>query len=46
MMQDELNTFIPDTTAMLEKLLAEKKKEKKCSDVISSTTRTLRSSPT
>lgn len=45
MMQDELNTFIPDTTAMLEKLLAEKRK-KKCSDVISSTTRTLRSSPT
>ena len=28
MMQDELNTFIPDTTAMLEKLLAEKKKKK------------------
>lgn len=45
MMQDELNTFIPDTTAMLEKLLAEKER-KKCSDVISSTTRTLRSSPT
>lgn len=28
MMQDELNTFIPDTTAMLEKLLAEKRKKK------------------
>lgn len=28
MIQDELNTFIPDTTAMLEKLLAEKKKKK------------------
>lgn len=28
MMQDELNTFIPDTTAMLEKLLAEKRKRK------------------
>lgn len=28
MMQDELNTFIPDATAMLEKLLAEKRKKK------------------
>ena len=28
MMQDELNTFIPDPTAMLEKLLAEKRKKK------------------
>lgn len=28
MMQDELNTFIPNTTAMLEKLLAEKRKKK------------------
>ncbi len=28
MMQDELNTFIPDTTAMLEKLLAEQRKKK------------------
>jgi len=28
MMQDELNTFIPETTAMLEKLLAEKRKKK------------------
>lgn len=28
MMQDELNTFIPYTTAMLEKLLAEKRKKK------------------
>lgn len=28
MMQDELNTFIPDTTAMLEKFLAEKRKKK------------------
>lgn len=28
MMQDELNTFIPATTAMLEKLLAEKRKKK------------------
>lgn len=28
MMQDELNTFIPDTTAMLKKLLAEKRKKK------------------
>lgn len=28
MMQDELNTFIPGTTAMLEKLLAEKRKKK------------------
>lgn len=28
MMQDELNTFIPDTTAMLEKLLAGKRKKK------------------
>lgn len=28
MMQDELNTFIPDTKAMLEKLLAEKRKKK------------------
>lgn len=28
MIQDELNTFIPDTTAMLEKLLAEKRKKK------------------
>lgn len=28
MMQDELNTFIPDTTAMLEKLLAEKRNKK------------------
>lgn len=28
MMQDELNTFIPDTPAMLEKLLAEKRKKK------------------
>lgn len=28
MMQDELNKFIPDTTAMLEKLLAEKRKKK------------------
>lgn len=28
MMQDELNTFIPDATAMQEKLLAEKRKKK------------------
>lgn len=27
MMQDELNTFIPNTTAMLEKLLAEKERK-------------------
>ena len=29
MMQDELNTFIPDTTAMLEQLLNEREKDKK-----------------